>query len=167
MRYFLTGFAGVGKTTIGRELALIADLPFIDLDEQIETSTKISISDYFEQYGEKAFRELERKHLLLAISSHDNCVISLGGGTICYHLNHLEILSSGTLIYLQVSWAALYSRLKNLDNRPKVKGKNEDEMKALFRQREPFYELAQLKMPVNSGFSAQKLAFFLKLSTNR
>jgi len=36
MLYFITGFTGVGKTTIGRELAVLTNLPFIDLDESIE-----------------------------------------------------------------------------------------------------------------------------------
>ena len=51
MLYFITGFTGVGKTTIGRELAVLTNLPFIDLDESIEKKINQSITSYFEKNG--------------------------------------------------------------------------------------------------------------------
>jgi shikimate kinase len=167
MIYFITGFTGVGKTTIGRELASLTNLTFIDLDETIEVKINQTIASYFEEYGEEAFRDIERQTLIESITLHSDGIIALGGGTLSYRLNHVNILQGGTLIYLELPWAELYLRIKKLKNRPTLKDKTEAQIKAIFNQRLPFYELSQLKMPINSGFSTQKLADILKLSTNR
>jgi shikimate kinase len=167
MIYFITGFTGVGKTTIGRELAVLTNLPFIDLDESIEKKINQSITSYFEKNGEDAFRDIERQTLLESIKLHSEAIIVLGGGTLSYRLNHIPVLQSGTLLFLELPWDELYARIKKLKNRPTLQGKTEAQMKAIFVQRLPFYELSQLKMPINSGFSTRKLANILKLSTNR
>ncbi len=167
MLYFITGFTGVGKTTIGRELAALVNLPFIDLDEVIELKINQSITHYFEKYGEEAFRDIERQTLLETIKSHTEGIIALGGGTLSHRLNHLNVLQSGTSVYLELPWNELYNRVKKLKNRPAIQGKTEAQMKAIFDQRLPFYELSQLKMPINRGFTLQKVANILKLSTNR
>jgi shikimate kinase len=167
MKVFLTGFTGVGKSTLGKELAELTGFPWVDLDAEIEKSTGISVSAYFDKHREEAFRVVERKILLEIIANRTTEIISLGGGTICHRLNHKEILAAGTLVYLDMEWDDLYKRIKSLENRPTLAKKSEEEVKAIFTQREPFYALAQLKMPINSTFTAQKLANILKLSTIR
>lgn len=75
----LVGLMGAGKSTIGRRLANALKLPFHDADAEIETAAGCSISDFFERYGEPAFREGERKVIarLLAGPRH---VLATGGG---------------------------------------------------------------------------------------
>ena len=55
-KYFLVGFMGVGKTTIGKQLASALQLPFVDIDHQIEQQEGMTISEIFEEIGEKGFR---------------------------------------------------------------------------------------------------------------
>ena len=57
----LVGLMGVGKSTIGRKLALALDLPFRDADHEIETAAGRSISDIFAERGEAEFRAGERR----------------------------------------------------------------------------------------------------------
>jgi len=75
----LVGLMGAGKSTVGRRLASALRLPFHDADQEIEAAAGCSISDFFERYGEKAFREGERKVIarLLAGPRH---VLATGGG---------------------------------------------------------------------------------------
>ena len=63
MKIILIGLMGAGKTTIGKELSNKLNLRFIDMDDEIEKQSKMSIVDIFEKYGENRFREIESKLL--------------------------------------------------------------------------------------------------------
>ncbi|MDB9882379.1 shikimate kinase [Bacteroidia bacterium] len=168
MHIFLTGFMGVGKTTIGRELATLSELPFLDLDDEITKHAGLSISSIFEQQGEYAFRQLERDTLLTILKKLKKPhVIALGGGTICSVTNYTEILNNGRCVYLYKPWEELREMLKILSDRPLALHSSVEELEDIFVKREPFYELSQLKMPINTMFSTQKLAQKLRLLTFR
>ena len=159
---------GVGKTTIGNQLAELLQVSFIDLDQHIEKKEKNSISDIFNQGGEEEFRLLERKHLLQLIKiTKEKTEIALGGGTICHLHNHINILQNGICIYLKSEWSAINENLKNLVDRPLIQQKSESELHALYLKRVPFYHLSQVETLTNTGFEAKKLAKSLKLLTNR
>ena len=110
----LTGYMGVGKTTIGAFLAKKRNLPFYDLDQLIEKQEKKSIKTIFETKGEIYFRKIEHALLKEFVENNSNYVLALGGGTPCYANNHLvlqqPLVSS---FYLKASIAVLSHRLKN------------------------------------------------------
>ena len=60
----LCGFMGCGKSIVGRKLARLLSLPFIDMDAHIEQRSGMAISEIFAQFGEDRFRELEYDCLL-------------------------------------------------------------------------------------------------------
>ena len=167
MHIFITGYMGVGKTTVGKELSKLMHIPFIDLDEFIEENTSSSIPQLFKTKGEQQFRKLERDALLTLCDKKENHLIALGGGTMCHLNNHLDILQNGIAVYLYKPWSEIALNLNELQNRPLVQQNNMTELEAIFRKREPFYELSQLKMPTNSTFDTEKLADTLKILTNR
>ncbi len=173
MIIFITGFTASGKTTIGKELADILGIPFIDLDEHIETVINDTISNYFLRKGETSFRKLEKEELAKVIkNAAENCIISLGGGTMCSEQNSEIILSHGIALYLQ---RPLEYFLDNLDflmaERPLFSGLNRKDARSklinLFHHRSQFYARSQLKTLINTSFSAKKVANWLKLLTNR
>lgn len=168
MLIFITGFMGVGKTTIGRQLALNLNIPFIDLDEHIEAQTDSSIVDLFSSHGEDHFREVERKALLDIIKkTKKNCIIALGGGTMCHLNNHIDILRHGVCLYLKKTWSMIEKDLKNDQNRPIVLELSNEELYRLFKQREPIYALSQVQTVANTVFDLKNLENRLKLLTNR
>ena len=75
----LTGFMASGKTTVGKKIANKLNLIFYDTDKIIEEQEGKTISQIFEDSGEKYFRELENK-LAIALKSVENAVIATGGG---------------------------------------------------------------------------------------
>ena len=167
MHIFLTGYMGVGKTTIGGEISEVLHLPFIDLDKSIEKQSEKTIAELFQTEGQEGFRQIEQKALLSAIAQKEQHVISLGGGTIAHLQNHEIILQNGVCIYLYKPWKEIEKDIKSLPNRPLTSSLSINELEALFIKREPFYELSQLKVPINKEFDSQKLAQKLRLSTNR
>jgi shikimate kinase len=69
MRYFLLGYMGSGKTTLGRALSQRLEVAFIDLDAQITAEIGRSIASFMEDKGELAFRKVEHHVLERLLSS--------------------------------------------------------------------------------------------------
>lgn len=134
MRIFLTGFMGAGKSTVGRLLAPLLNLEFVDLDTEIEMIAGRHIAGIFEDLGENEFRDLERKCLA---ASPENSVVATGGG--CFIFNTDWMLANGTVVYLQVPFETLASRIGADPSRPLWKNAEK-----LFLQRETVYRKAQV-----------------------
>ena len=75
----LVGLMGAGKSSIGRRLAHALGLPFIDADEEVERAAARSISDIFEELGEAAFRDGERRVIARLLEEPPH-VLATGGG---------------------------------------------------------------------------------------
>ena len=75
----LVGLMGVGKSTVGRRLARRLDLPFVDSDVAIADAAGYSAAEMFERFGEKDFRDGERR-LVARLIDGSICVIATGGG---------------------------------------------------------------------------------------
>jgi shikimate kinase len=148
-RIFLVGFMGAGKTTVGKELAKKLKFKFVDLDEQIKSSTKKSITSIFENEGEIAFRVYEQK-ALLQLENLDKVVVATGGGCATYENNMSWMNEHGTTIYLYTHPGIIFHRLaQNKTGRPLIESKNDIELMQyindLMEIRHTFYNQAQHK----------------------
>src|SRR3954451_17740001 len=110
MKIYLVGFMGAGKTTVGRELAARAEVPFFDLDDLVESAEKMSIKDIFAQHGEPYFRKRERD-ILRSTHYLEEAVIATGGGTFTFEENIQFIQSEGVSVYLSAPYALLRGRI--------------------------------------------------------
>lgn len=119
----LMGYMGSGKSTIGKNLATVLNYNFLDLDEYISEQENCSIPELFKNKGEIYFRKKETQYLNEVLSTKDNLVLALGGGTPCYG-NNINILldsSNVNLFYLKLSIPNLVLRLfKEKDSRPLI-----------------------------------------------
>lgn len=114
MKIVLLGYMGCGKSVIGAFLAEKLQIPFYDLDQEIEKETQISIAELFQTRGEIYFRKKENQVLKTFLTKENDFVLSLGGGTPCYYNNHELLLQEGVFsIYLKASVDTLVSRLIN------------------------------------------------------
>lgn len=125
----LVGFMGSGKTTIGKKLAKALGYEFIDLDKAIEYCEDMTINEIFAEKGEKFFRQAETKILHITLHNEDNIVLSLGGGTPCFHANMDMIKNHSTSFYLNFPPKLLASRLEQgKHKRPLIKDFNQEEL---------------------------------------
>lgn len=147
----LLGYMGVGKTSIGKNLAKILDYIFVDLDDYISENEQVSIPDIFQEKGEIYFRTKEAKYLRQLIASHEDIVLALGGGTPCYseNMNFLNNSKKTCTFYLKLSITSLVDRLTSeKTNRPLIAHLNKREEliefigKHLF-ERNTFYNRAK------------------------
>jgi len=113
----LIGFMGSGKSTVGRELAKVLEMTFVDTDHYIENKEKMKIKEIFALKGEKYFREIEAKYVR-EISKMNNTVISTGGGVVASDTNIMLLKRSGFVIYLDCTVECIYMRVSRRNTRP-------------------------------------------------
>lgn len=105
----LIGPLGVGKTTIGRQLAKRAHLIFYDTDQEIEKQTGVSVTTIFDIEGEAGFRKRE-KEMIAQLTQLENIVLSTGGGSILHPENREAFSKSGIVVYLHSSIETQFAR---------------------------------------------------------
>ena len=149
---YLIGLMGAGKTTIGRNLARLMKLAFIDTDKQLEQRTGVSVSYIFEMEGEEGFRERE-SNLLKEIGQKTAHVVSTGGGIVLRPENRSMMRRSGKVIYLSAPFAVLWMRLRRCKKRPLLATEDpQSTLRQLMELREPLYrEAADITMDVDTG----------------
>ena len=131
MIVFLIGFMGCGKSYIGRHVAELIEMDYMDMDLEI---------------GESGFRTLETK-FITSLQSNQNIIISTGGGAPCFGNNMELINKKGISIYLNRSKEIAFAQLlKGQAKRPLIKEMTEEELNNFYdkklNERKIYYEKA-------------------------
>ena len=160
-RVFLVGYMGAGKTTVGKELAKLAGLSFIDLDYYIEGRYHKAVSQIFAERGEEAFREIER-NMLHEVAEFEDVLISTGGGTPCFFDNMDYMNHTGETVFLDVCPEVLFRRLKIAKaKRPLLANKTDEELMQVItsalEKRLPYYSKAKWR------FNAEELESYAQI----
>ena len=146
----LTGMMGVGKSTIGKNLAKKLKYNFIDVDRIIEIKEKTSINLIFKNKGENYFRKIE-SDITLSELKKNNSVISLGGGAFQNNIIRKSAKKLSISFWLDVPLDELIKRLKKSSQRPLLYKKNiEETVKKIYFERKRIYNEADYRIKSNS-----------------
>ncbi|MCF6137882.1 shikimate kinase [Pseudalkalibacillus berkeleyi] len=133
---YLTGFMGVGKTTVGKALADNLNLNVIDLDDYIEEKLSADIPSIFQKKGEAYFRDQEQ--LALQELPTSDLVITTGGGVVLREVNRSHMKANGIVIHLEATVDTIFDRLSE-GGRPLANGKSKREIAQMVDERKPMY----------------------------
>lgn len=138
------GLMGAGKTAIGRKLAQMLDLPFVDSDHEIESVSRMTIAELFDRYGEPEFRALEQRVIERLLRDGPR-VVSTGGGAFMNAQTRDIIAGHGVSIWLKADLDLLMERVSKKQNRPLLKNPDPRAvMNRLMEDRYPTYALADI-----------------------
>ena len=124
IRCALVGMPGSGKSTVGRQLAHRAGVPFIDLDHWLEKTIGTTIRSFFETEGEARFRDLEAQALAEITQQPGGMVLSTGGGAVLRPENREVLRQFGNVLYLRAWPEEIFKRVKHDKTRPLLQGGN-------------------------------------------
>ena len=146
----LTGMMGVGKSTIGKNLAKKLNYNFIDVDKIIEAKEGLSINSIFKKKSESYFRKIENEITLFELKKN-NSVISLGGGAFLNDSIRRNAKKSSVSFWLDVPVDELIKRLRINNKRPLLNNKNIGEsIRKIYFDRKKIYNEADYRVKCNS-----------------
>jgi shikimate kinase len=138
------GLMGAGKTAIGRKVAQMLGLPFVDSDHEIESVSRMTIPDLFERYGEPEFRALEERVLGRLLEDGPQ-ILSTGGGAFMNERTREAIAANGVSVWLKADLDTLMERVARKRDRPLLKAADPRAvMQRLMEERHPVYALADV-----------------------
>ena len=142
---FLIGPMGAGKSAVGRQLAKLLHLSFVDSDDEIETRTGVDIPFIFEKEGEDGFRKREAK-VIDDLSAMESVVLATGGGAVADPQNRSRLGARGFVVYLYTTVDQQLARTQKGRERPMLaNGDSRNILEDLMAVRDPLYrEIADL-----------------------
>lgn len=145
-RIALLGLRGAGKSTLGTRLARALEVPFFELDQEIEREAGTSLSDIFLLNGEAGYRRHERNCLERLLQGHERCVIATGGSLVTEPATFELLRSACTCVWLKALPEEHMARvLAQGDTRPMAGSTAAmEDLQRILRQREPLYAQADV-----------------------
>jgi shikimate kinase len=149
---------GAGKTSIGRRVAELLHLVFVDADRDIELRTGAAVGTIFECEGEAGFRARERAALAELLAG-DGQVIATGGGAVLDEGNRERMRDRGFVVHLDVGVDGQLQRLARDRVRPLLQREDREQfLRELADQRAPLYaDVADLRFDTE-GLAAGEAA---------
>lgn len=142
---------GAGKSTVGRRLARRLHLEFVDSDVEIEEASGTSTAELFERYGERDFRDGERR-LVARLIDGTVRVIATGGGAFIDPRTRQLLNERAITVWLDAPVEVLAERTARRNNRPLLrKGNRSETLARLAEQRGPMYSEAHIRIRSGNG----------------
>jgi shikimate kinase len=152
----LVGLMGAGKSTVGRRLARRLGLPFVDSDSEIEDAAGLSAGEVFQRFGERDFRDGERR-VVARLASGPVRVIATGGGAFVDSATRALLQERCITVWLDAAVDLLAERTaRRPAARPLLKDGNRAETLArLSDERRPAYAEAHIRVASEGGSHAE------------
>ena len=164
-RVALIGLRGGGKSTLGRLLAERLDVPFIELDREIERRSGATLSEIFDMFGQETFRRAEREALDEVLRRHPHFVVATSGSI---------VTEPGTLELLLASCFTVWVRAEPEEHMKRVMAQGDirpmannaramEDLVSILKSREPLYAKAEAVLATTGKTPEQNLAELLRV----
>jgi len=137
----------------------------LDFDEEIERREGMSVREIFRLKGEDHFRSLELA-LAKELSIKGGMVLTPGGGWITQSGSVELLRSAGRIIYLRASPEAVARRLRRVETRPLLAGRDPVvALRELYAKRSALYETADVVLDTETLARQQLIAKLVELAS--
>ncbi|MFP4274351.1 MAG: helix-turn-helix transcriptional regulator [Paracoccaceae bacterium] len=143
-RVCLIGLRGAGKSTLGRKAGAALDIPFVELNREIEEQSGMPVEEVMALYGQEGYRDLEAQALGRVIATHDTMILAVAGGIVAEPDTYQTLLDHFHTIWVRASAEEHMARVRAQGDERPMAGNPEAmaQLKSLLTSREPLYERA-------------------------
>ncbi len=152
-RICLIGLRGAGKSTLGRLISTKLDLPFVELNKEIENHGGMPVAEIMALYGQEGYRRLEFVALDRIVATHDKMILAVAGGIAAEPETYNRLLMNFHTVWVKASPSEHMDRVKAQgDNRP-MAGNPEAmaQLKSILNSREALYDRALVQLDTSGA----------------
>ncbi|MEJ6500545.1 MAG: helix-turn-helix transcriptional regulator [Rhodobacterales bacterium] len=162
-RIALIGLRGAGKSTLGRLAAAEMDLPFLELDQEIESASGMPVNEVFSLYGQDVYRRLERQALEKIAASHDSLILAVAGGIVTDLETYAYCLQNFRTIWLKAPPEEHMARVRKQGDERPMSGNPDamNDLRRILKSRETQYSKAQAIVDTSGCDVVESLQFLL------
>ena len=162
-RIALIGLRGAGKSTLGRLAAAEMDLPFLELDQEIESASGMPVNEVFSLYGQDVYRRLERQALEKIAASHDSLILAVAGGIVTDLETYAYCLQNFRTIWLKAPPEEHMARVRKQGDERLMSGNPDamNDLRRILKSRETQYSKAQAIVDTSGCDVVESLQFLL------
>jgi XRE family transcriptional regulator, aerobic/anaerobic benzoate catabolism transcriptional regulator len=164
-RIALIGLRGAGKSTLGAKLSRDLNIPFLELDREIQKDAGMGLAEIFSLYGQAGYRRIEKRTLERVLKQHRRAVLSIGGGVVSEKGTYDRLLSNCLTVWVKANPEDHMSRVIAQGDFRVMGDNNEamDDLRRILEAREPLYRRADIHLetsgePVDESFLKLKRA---------
>jgi XRE family aerobic/anaerobic benzoate catabolism transcriptional regulator len=163
-RIALIGLRGAGKSTLGAKLAEESEMPFIEMDRDIEKDAGMPLAEIFALYGQSGYRAIEKRTLERVLNENERAVLSVGGGLVSEKETFDHLLSNCYTVWIKAQPEEYMRRAMAQGDFRAMAGNDHamEDLRRILEAREPLYRQADMELDT-SGSSAEES--FSKLKT--
>lgn len=168
-RVCLIGLRGAGKSTLGRRVGEILDVPFVELNTEIEEQSGMPVGEVMALYGQEGYRKLEAQALERILATHNSVILAVAGGIVSEPVTFNSLLNNFHTIWVKAAPEEHMSRVRAQGDERPMNGYPEamGQLKSLLVSRESMYERAAAKLDTAGKTEEQSLADLLKLINSK
>jgi len=162
-RVALIGLRGAGKSTLGSRLGQELNIPFIELDGEIEKDAGMPLGEIFSLYGQTGYRAIEKRLLERVLQERERMILSVGGGVVSEKETYDYLLASCYTIWIKARPREYMARVIAQGDFRVMGGSNQamQDLRAILEAREPLYRKADMYLDT-SGYSVDESFATLK-----
>src|SRR5579864_6092830 len=152
-RIALIGMRGAGKSTLGTRLGAEMEVPFIELDGEIEKDTGMPLGEIFSLYGQTGYRAIERRSLERVLHEQERAILSVGGGVVSEKETYDYLLSNCYTVWIKARPEEHMARVIAQGDLRAIAGGNQamDDLRRILEAREPLYRKADMYLDTSGS----------------
>lgn len=162
-RVALIGLRGAGKSTLGRKAASTLNVPFLELNEEVELISGMPVNEIIALYGQEGYRHLERQAAERVVASYDAILLAAAGGIVSNPATFQYLLRHFHTVWLRARPEEHMSRVRAQGDTRPMAGNPEamNELQAILRSRESLYASADVSIDTSGKSESESLSELL------
>lgn len=168
-RICLIGLRGAGKSTLGSLVGQALNIPFVELNAEIEEQSGMPVDEVMALYGQEGYRKLEAQAISRIIATHDTMILAVAGGIVAEPETYNTLLSHFHTIWLKTTPGEHMARVRAQGDERPMAGNPEamEQLKSILTSREALYTRAQAQLDTSGQSVEASLAQLMALIEDR